>query len=57
MGQSFTYSYIDPCTHASKTIFADMSAPVIIAYYGQVQAFTYAQLSNGEFDTWINNIL
>ena len=56
MGQSFTYSYIDPCTHASKTIFADMSAPVIIAYYGQVQAFTYAQLSNGEFDTWINNI-
>ena len=56
MGQSFTYSYIDPCTHASKTIFADMSAPVIIAYYGQVQAFTYAQLSNGEFDTWINDI-
>jgi hypothetical protein len=33
-----------------------MSAPVIIAYYGQVQAFTYAQLSNGEFDTWINDI-
>jgi len=56
MGQSFTYSYIDPCTHASKTIFADMSAPVIIAYYGQVQAFTYVQLSNGEFDTWINDI-
>ena len=56
MGQSFIYSYIDPCTRASKTIFADMSAPVIIAYYGQVQAFTYAQLSNGEFDTWINDI-
>ena len=33
-----------------------MSAPVIIAYYGQVKAFTYLELSNGVFDTWINDI-
>jgi hypothetical protein len=33
-----------------------MSAPVVIAYYGQVKTFTYAQLSDGTFDAWINNI-
>ena len=33
-----------------------MSAPIVIAYYGQVKAFTYAQLSDGTFDAWINNI-
>jgi hypothetical protein len=33
-----------------------MSAPIVIAYYGQVKTFTYAQLSDGTFDAWINNI-
>jgi len=33
-----------------------MSAPIMIAYYGQVQTFTYEQLSNGVFDAWMNNI-
>ena len=56
LGQSFTYSYIDPCTHATKFIYADMSAPIVIAYYGQVKTFTYTQLSDGTFDSWINNI-
>ena len=54
--QSFTYSYIDPCTHEIKYINANMSAPIMVAYYGQVQAFTYTQLSDGTFDTWINNV-
>ena len=55
LGQSFTYSYIDPCTKQSKFIYADISAPIVISYYGQIQTFTYAQLSDGTFDTWINN--
>ena len=54
-GQSFIYSYIDPCTKQSKFIYADISAPIVISYYGQIQTFTYAQLSDGTFDTWINN--
>ena len=33
-----------------------MSAPIVISYYGQVKAFTYAELSNGVFDGWINDI-
>jgi len=55
-GQSFTYSYIDPCTKQSKFIYADMSAPIVISYYGQIQTFTYTQLSDGTFDGWINSI-
>ena len=56
MGQSFIYSYIDPCTKQSKFISADMSAPIVISYYGQVKTFTYGELSDGTFDAWINNI-
>ena len=55
-GQSFIYSYIDPCTKQSKFINADMSAPIVISYYGQVKTFTYGELSDGTFDAWINNI-
>ena len=31
-----------------------MSAPIVIAYYGQVETFTYAQLYDGTFDLWMN---
>jgi hypothetical protein len=55
-GQSFIYSYIDPCTKQSKFINADMSAPIVISYYGQVKTFTYGELGDGTFDTWINSI-
>jgi len=55
-GQSFLYSYVDPCTHTTKFITADMSTPVVISYYGQVKAFTYLELSNGYFESWLNDI-
>jgi hypothetical protein len=55
-GQSFIYSYIDPCTKQSKFINADMSAPIVISYYGQVKTFTYGELGDGTFDAWINSI-
>jgi len=55
-GQSFIYSYIDPCTKQNKFISADMSAPIVISYYGQIKTFTYGELSDGTFDAWINSI-
>ena len=55
-GQSFIYSYIDPCTKQNKFINADMSSPIVISYYGQIKTFTYGELNDGTFDTWINNI-
>jgi hypothetical protein len=54
--QTFNYSYIDPCTKDIKYITADMSSPIVIAYYGQVQTFNYTQLYDGSFDAWMNNI-
>lgn len=54
-GQSFIYSYIDPCTHETKYIYADMSTPIMISYYGQTKAFSYQQLQDGTFDSWMND--
>ena len=55
-GQSFLYSYTDPCTQELKFINADMSSPIVIAYYGQVKTFSYTELQDGTFDNWINSV-
>ena len=55
-GQSFMYSYTDPCTQELKFINADMSNPIVIAYYGQVKTFSYTELQDGTFDNWINSV-
>jgi len=55
-GQSFMYSYIDPCTRETKVVMYDMSAPIVVAYYGQTKAFTYADMQNGAFETWLNGV-
>jgi len=55
-GQSFMYSYTDPCTHELKTITYDMTTPVVISYYGQTRAFTYDEMQNGTFDSWLNTV-
>jgi len=52
-GQSFSYQYVDPCTKEIKMIYADMSTPIMISYYGQTKAFTYEQLQDGTFDSWM----
>ena len=55
-GQSFTYSYIDPCTKENKIIFADQGSPIVITYYTQVKTFSYTELYDGTFDLWMNSI-
>lgn len=55
-GQSFIYSYTDPCTQELKFINADMSSPIVVAYYGQVKTFSYTELQDGTFDNWINSV-
>jgi len=52
--QSFTYSYTDPCTKQIKFIVADMNSPIVISYYGQVKSFSYTELQDGTFDSWLN---
>jgi hypothetical protein len=55
-GQSFMYSYVDPCTKDLKFITADMNSPIVIVYYGQVKTFSYTELQDGTFDIWLNDI-
>jgi len=31
-----------------------MSTPIVVSYYGQTQAFSYQQLQDGTFDSWMN---
>lgn len=50
------YSYTDPCTHEMKVITYDMTTPVVISYYGKTKAFTYNEMQNGTFDSWLNNV-
>ena len=47
------YNYVDPCTKEIKTLYADMSTPIMVSYYGQTKAFTYQQLQDGTFDSWM----
>lgn len=54
-GQSFTYSYIDPCTKDLKTLYIDQTTPIVVSYYGQVKSFTYTEVSNGSLDLWMNS--
>jgi len=55
-GQGFMFSYTNPCTQELKFINADMSSPIVIAYYGQVKTFSYTELQDGTFDNWINSV-
>ena len=50
------YSYIDPCTKENKFITTDMNSPIVISYYGQIRTFSYAELQDGTFDFWLNDI-
>lgn len=54
-GQSFTYTYVDPCTKDLKTIYADMNSPIIIVYYGQAKTFSYQDLQSGTMELWMND--
>ena len=49
------YNYVDPCTKEIKTIYADMSTPIMFSYYGQTKAFSYQQIQDGTFDSWMND--
>jgi hypothetical protein len=33
-----------------------MTTPVVISYYGQTRAFTYDEMQNGTFDSWLNTV-
>ena len=56
-GQSFFYSYIDPCSGRSKEITIPYGQNnVTVNYYGNVNTFNANDFNSGVFQTWVQNI-
>ncbi len=54
-GQTYTYSYNDPCTGVLKSL-AVPSNGVTVSYYGQINTFSPLDFQSGAFETWTNDI-
>jgi hypothetical protein len=56
-GQSFFYSYIDPCSGKSKEITIPYGQnSVTVNYYGNVNTFNANDFNSGVFQLWMQNI-
>ena len=56
-GQSFQYTYVDPCTGVPNTItISQPSGSVTLFYAGQWQVFTATQLQTGGYEAWVASI-
>lgn len=56
LGQTYNYTYVDPCTNVSKRITVPFTGGVVVNYFGNVQTFTSNDFSTGGFDTWIQQL-
>ena len=55
--QSFTYSYINPCNGRTESVqLQTQSSEVTMFYAGQYRIFTYAELSGGAYEQWVQSI-
>ena len=54
-GQSFTFSYNDPCTGVLKSLVVPSNG-ITVSYYGQIQTFSPLDFQNGNFNSWTENI-
>lgn len=57
MAQSYTYSYIEPCSGKVKSISIPYGQNnVTVNYYGNVNTFNANDFNNGNFSLWMNSI-
>lgn len=55
-GQSFTYSYYDPCDSKLRTVAVPLGQnTVAVTYFNQIKTFNVADFSNGVFDAWVSS--
>ena len=54
-GQTYSYSYIDPCTGRVRSVSVPLTGGATFSYYGERKTFSYDQILNGEFETWANS--
>jgi hypothetical protein len=53
--QTLTYSFIDPCTKAIS-LFSIPATGTVVYFHGQSKSFTSADIQNGTFTAWINQV-
>ena len=56
-GQGFTYSYVDPCSKKTNTVYIPSGqGSVTVSYYGVSSTFTQADFQNGVFSSWMYTV-
>ena len=56
LGQTYNYTYTDPCTLNQQSIIVPIGDQVVLNYFGKVQAFNQQDFSNGVFDNWLTTV-
>lgn len=52
----YSYTYTDPCTLQSKSVFVPAGGGVVVNYFDNHNIFTANDFSSGAFDTWIAQV-
>lgn len=52
----YTYTYTDPCTLVSKSIYVPAGGGVMVNYFDNHNTFTANDFSSGVFDNWIAQV-
>jgi hypothetical protein len=52
----YTYTYKDPCTLVSKSIYVPAGGGVMVSYFNNQSTFTSNDFSSGAFDNWIAQV-
>ena len=56
-GQGFSYSYVDPCSKKTNTVYIPSGQnSVTVSYYGVANTFTQADFQNGTFSAWMYSV-
>ena len=56
LGQTYNYTYTDPCTLNQQSIVVPADGTVALNYFGTVGTFNQQDFSNGVFDNWLANL-
>jgi hypothetical protein len=56
LGQTYNYTYTDPCTLNRQSIVVPADGTVALNYFGTVGTFNQQDFSNGVFDNWLANL-
>lgn len=55
-GQTLVTTFVDPCTKEISYFNIPIQGTTVIFFYGRQRSFTSADVSNGTFSNWINQV-